>query len=129
MSKIRDLENCEILPGRIVTGSVFGITGTLALTLLAALALHGELLKLEACRWLGPMILAVSALLCAWFAALKNRKKLMCGLLSVMLYGSVLMIGGMLLFSAPMQAGRLALSVGAMLVGGLAGAILSGVTD
>lgn len=129
MSKTRNTEGREIAMGRIIVGGVLGMSLTLILTFAAAFALSRELFTPEACDWMGPLILAVSAFLCAWTAAAKNGKKLVCGMAAALLYGSALMIAGMLLFSSPMQTGRLAISVGSMLVGGLGGIFTAGLTD
>ena len=59
-------------------------------------------------------------------AAGNNGKKLLCGLLAAVLYGSGLMVAGLLLFSTAMQPGRLALSVGALLLGGFVGVFCAG---
>ena len=74
---------------------------------------------------MGPVIIALSALCSSCIAARRNCKKLVCGLLAAAVYGLALMICGMLLFSAPMKASRLALSAGALLLGALGGVVLA----
>ena len=129
MSKTRNAEVRGIAPVRIFAGGILGIATTLGLTFAAAIVMSQELLSLNASSWLGPVILMLSAFLCAWISATKNGKKLLSGLLGAVLYGCLLMIVGMLLFSVPMQPGRIAIFVGVLFAGGFAGAIVSGVTD
>ena len=51
------------------------------------------------------------------------------GLLAAVLYGCGMMIAGLLLFSTPMQTGRLLLSMGALLLGGFGGVFSAGFAD
>ena len=129
MSKTRKGEERVVSFGRILAGGILGMILTLLLTFMAAFALSREWLSTDACSWIGPCILAVSACLCTWTAAAKNGKKMMSGMAAALLYGSALMIAGMLVFSAPMQHGRLALSATALLAGGLGGIVASGMRD
>ena len=115
--------------GKILAGGIAGLILTMLLTFAAAFAVSKEMLSPESSHWLGPVIIAVSAFFAAWLAARRNSKKLVCGLLSALLYGSAMMICGLLLFSAPMKAGRLALSLVALLLGTLAGVFLSGMGE
>ena len=85
-----------------------------------------EVLPLSNTQWLGPVIILVSAFFAALFATRSNRKKLICGLLAALLYGSGMMICGLLLFSAPMQFGRMLLSLAALLAGTMLGVFVSG---
>ena len=126
MSKIRNAEERGVASGKILIGGVLGLVLTVILTFGAAIALSREVLPLDACSWIGPVIIAVSAFFAAWTAAGNNGKKLVCGLLAAVLYGSGLMIAGLLLFSTSMQPGRLALSVGALLFGGFGGVFSAG---
>ena len=75
------------------------------------------------------MIVALSAALAARFSARKNSKKLLCGLLSALLYGCILLIVGLLLFTSPMKGGRMAVSFGALLLGGFGGTVSAVLTD
>lgn len=111
--------------GHLLFSGLAGLFTTALLTIGAALLLHRELLPLTACDWLGPVIIAISSLFTAWLSARHNGKKLLCGLVSAGLYGLALFICGMLLFSAPMAAGRMLLSVGALFLGMLGGVVLS----
>lgn len=129
MTKTRNADDRGISSGRILFGSIMGIVLTLALTFGAALVLSRELLPLRACSWLGPLIIGLAAFFSAWTAARRNSKKLMCGLLAAVLYGCGMMIAGLLLFSTPMQTGRLMLSAGALLLGGFGGVFTAGLTD
>ena len=129
MAKTRNADDRGISSGRILLGGVVGIVLTLVLTFGAALALSRELLPLRACNWLGPLIIGLSAFFTAWTAARRNSKKLICGLLAAVLYGCGMMIAGLLLFSTPMQTGRLLLSMGALLLGGFGGVFSSGFAD
>ncbi len=129
MAKTRNADEHGMSSGKILVGGVLGMVLTLVLTFGAALALSRELLPLSACGWLGPVIIGLSSFFSAWAAARKNGKKLMCGLLAAAIYGSGLMIAGLLLFSAPMQTGRLVLSLGALLLGGFGGVFSAGLTD
>ena len=126
MSKIRNAEERGVASGKILIGGVLGLILTVILTFGAAIALNREVLSLDACSWLGPVIIALSSFFAALVAAGNNGKKLMCGLLAAVLYGSGLMIAGLLLFSTTMQPGRLALSVGALLLGGFVGVFCAG---
>ena len=110
---------------KIVTGGIIGLVFTFLLTFAAAFAVSREYLPLSSCSRLGPVIIALSALCSSCMAARRNCKKLVCGLLAAAVYGLALMICGMLLFSAPMKAGRLTLSAGALLLGALGGVILA----
>lgn len=119
-------ERAAVLPvGQTIMGGLAGLLLTGLLTFLSAVLLHKELLPVSACNWLGLVIIALSALCSAWLTARHNAKKLLCGLLSSGLYGLGLVICGMLLFSSPMQSGRMLLSAGALLVGLLGGVVLS----
>ena len=129
MAKTRNADDRGISSGKILWGGVVGIVLTLVLTFGAALALSQELLPLRACSWLGPLIIGLSAFFTAWTAARQNSKKLICGLLAAVLYGCGMMIAGLLLFSTPMQTGRLLLSMGALLLGGFGGVFSSGFAD
>lgn len=129
MAKIRTAEHQAVSSGRIVAGGIVGILLTLVLTFGAAIALTREILPLAACRWLGPVIIGLSAFFSAWSASCKNGKKLMCGLLAAVLYVSVLMLAGLFMFSAPMKPLRLVLSVAAALLGGLGGVFSAGLTE
>ena len=126
MSKIRNAEERGVTSGKILIGGVLGLILTVILTFGAAIALNREVLPLDACSWLGPVIIALSAFFAALVAAGNNGKKLLCGLLAAVLYGSGLMVAGLLLFSTAMQPGRLALSVGALLMGGFVGVFCAG---
>ena len=126
MSKIRNAEERGVTSGKILIGGVLGLILTVILTFGAAIALNREVLPLDACSWLGPVIIALSSFFAALTAAGNNGKKLLCGLLAAILYGSGLMIAGLLLFSTTMQPGRLALSVGALLLGGFIGVFCAG---
>ena len=126
MSKIRNTEAREISSGKILLGGLLGLFLTVLLTFGAAIVLSREVLPLDACSWLGPVIIALSSFFAALTAAGNNGKKLLCGLLAAILYGSGLMIAGLLLFSTTMQPGRLALSVGALLLGGFVGVFCAG---
>ena len=125
MSKIRNAEERGVTSGKILIGGVLGLILTVILTFGAAIALNREVLPLDACSWLGPVIIALSSFFAALVAAGNNGKKLLCGLLAAVLYGSGLMVAG-LLFSTTMQPGRLALSVGALLLGGFVGVFCAG---
>lgn len=129
MTKTRNADDRGISSGRILFGSIMGIVLTLALTFGAALVLSRELLPLRACSWLGLLIIGLAAFFSAWTAARRNSKKLMCGLLAAVLYGCGMMIAGLLLFSTPMQTGRLMLSAGSLLLGGFGGVFTAGLTD
>ena len=123
----RSSENTgTIRSGRIFAGGVFGLLLTIALTFSAALAVTREVLPQNCTTWLGPVIILVSAFFSALTAAHSNRKKLLCGLFAAMLYSSGMMICGLLLFTAPMQFGRMMLSLAALLVGMLLGVFVSG---
>ena len=126
MSKIRNAEERGVTSGKILIGGVLGLILTVILTFGAAIALNREVLPLDACSGLGPVIIALSSFFAALTAAGNNGKKLLCGLLAAILYGSGLMIAGLLLFSTTMQPGRLALSVGALLLGGFVGVFCAG---
>ena len=126
MSKIRNTEAREISSGKILLGGLLGLFLTVLLTFGAAIALNREVLPLDACSWLGPVIIALSSFFAALVSAGNNGKKLLCGLLAAVLYGSGLMVAGLLLFSTTMQPGRLALSVGALLMGGFVGVFCAG---
>ena len=126
MSKIRNTEARAISSGKILLGGLLGLFLTVLLTFGAAIALNREVLPLDACSWLGPVIIALSSFFAALTAAGNNGKKLLCGLLAAILYGSGLMIAGLLLFSTTMQPGRLALSVSALLIGGFIGVFCAG---
>ena len=126
MSKIRNAEERGVTSGKILIGGVLGLILTVILTFGAAIALNREVLPLDACSWLGPVIIALSSFFAALTAAGNNGKKLLCGLLAAVLYGSGLMIAGLLLFSTTMQPGRLTLSVGALLLGGFVGVFCAG---
>ncbi len=110
---------------RILLSGLLGVLLTIGLTLGSALLLQQETLPISACRWLGPVIVALSAFISAWLAARRNEKKLLCGLLTACLYGLSLLICGMLAFSAPMVPGRMAVTVGSLLGGTAAGVVLS----
>ncbi len=110
---------------RIVLSGLFGIFMTALLTIGGAFLLQREVLPLTCCRWLGPVIVALSAFCTGWLSARRNDKKLICGLLAALLYGLCLFICGMLLFSAPMQPARLGLSFGALLAGTILAVVLS----
>ena len=126
MSKTRNTEARAISSGKILLGGILGLFLTVLLTFGAAIALNREVLPLHACSWLGPVIIALSSFFAALTAAGNNGKKLLCGLLAAVLYGSGLMVAGLLLFSTTMQPGRLALSVGALLMGGFVGVFCAG---
>ena len=102
---------------------------TLLLVFAASILIERELLQIESGGWLGPLIVALSAFFVAAVSAWHNGKKLLCGLLAALLYGLLLLIGGMLLFSSPMQAERLAVSVAALLIGAFLGVVLSGMRE
>lgn len=122
-------KNSNLSPGKILAGGIAGLILTAALTFAAAFAISKEMLPLKSCSWLGPVIIVLSAFLSAWLSAHRNSKKLICGLLSALLYGSAMMICGLLLFSSPMKAGRLMLSLASLLLGALAGVFLSGMGE
>lgn len=119
-------ERASGLPvGQTIMGGLAGLFLTGLLTFLSAVLLHKELLPLSVCNWLGLVIIALSSLCSAWLTARHNAKKLICGLLSSGIYGLGLVICGMLLFSSPMQSGRMLLSTGALVLGMLGGVVLS----
>lgn len=122
-------EKAGMSPGRLAAGCLLGLLLTLLLTLGGALLLQREVLPLTACVWLGPAIFAISALVCVFFAARHNGKKLLCGLCSAGLYGLSLMIGCMLVFSQPMSTERTFVSFAALLVGAVGGVVLSALRD
>ena len=115
-----------IATGRILVGGVSGLLLTIGLTFSAALAVTREILPQNSTIWLGPGIILVSAFFTALIAARANRKKLLCGLFAALFYGAGMMICGLLLFTAPMELGRLMLSLAALLVGMLLGVFVSG---
>lgn len=121
----RKSEQTGLPISKVIFTSLMGLLLTAGLTFLAAILLHREILPLTVCGWLGPVILTLSSLLSTWLAVRRNGKKLLYGLLSAGIYGLALMICGMLLFSTPMQPGRMALSAGALLLGMLGGVVLS----
>lgn len=116
----------NIAAGRIIAGGILGFLLTVVLTFSAALSMTREVLPLSNTQWLGPVIILVSAFFAALFATRSNRKKLICGMLAALLYGSGMMICGLLLFSAPMQFGRMLLSLAALLAGTMLGVFVSG---
>lgn len=115
--------------GKILFGGFAGLFLTLLLTFSAALAISHEVMPITYSAWLGPVIIVLSAFLAAWLSARRNGKKLLCGLLAAILYGSAMMVCGMLLFSSPMKFGRLLLSAGALLLGAFGGVVLSGLQE
>ena len=110
---------------RLAVGTFFGLLLTVLLTFSASVAMNRELLPMESCRWLGPVLIGVSAFFSAWIAAKHPCKKLLHGLLAAFLYGLALLIGGMLLFSSPMQVGRMLISMGALAVGAVTGVFVA----
>ncbi len=114
---------------KLLISSIAGLLSTALLTLGTAFLLQRELLPISSCSWLGPVIVALSAFCAAWLSARRSGKKLICGLLTAVIYGLVLYVAGMLLFSAPILPGRIVLSAGALLAGALAGIILSAVGE
>lgn len=126
----RTSERALRLPfGQTLMGGLAGLLLTGLLTFLSAVLLHKALLPIAACNWLGLVIIALSSLCSAWLTARHNAKKLLCGLLSAGIYGLGLVICGMLLFSSPMQSGRMLLSAGALLLGMLGGVVLSALRE
>ena len=122
----RTVEPSPAFPvGRMIVTSLTGLFLTGLLTMLAAVLLHREILPISVCGWMGPLIIAFSALCSTWLSAHNNQKKLLCGLISVGIYGLALVICGMLLFSTPMRPERMLLSTGALLTGMLGGVVLS----
>lgn len=122
-------QNTGIAAGRVIFGGIAGVILTVILTFFASWAVSNEWIPLSFCGWLGPVILVISAFFASLMAAGRNGKKLICGLLCAGFLGSLLLICGLLLFSSPMRPGRLALSVGALLVGTLGGVLLSGLRN
>lgn len=122
----RTCEKSPVFPvGRTVFTSLTGLLLTGLLTFGAALLLYQEILPVTVCGWMGPLIIALSAFCSSWLTARHSPKKLLCGLLSAGIYGLALVICGMLLFSTPMQPGRMILSAGALFAGMLGGVVLS----
>lgn len=115
-----------ISSGKILFGGIAGILFTVMLTFLAALAISNEWIPLAFCNWLGPSILAISAFLACLIATGKNGKKLISGMLCAGLLGALLLIYGLLLFSTPMRPAKMALSLGALLLGTVCGVVFSG---
>lgn len=115
-----------IAAGRIFAGGMLGLLLTMVLTFCGALAVTREVLPQNSTSWLGPVIILVSAFFAALLATHSNQKKLLCGLFAALLYGSGMMICGLLLFTAPMQFGRMLLSLGVLLAGMLLGVFVSG---
>ncbi len=118
--------NGTISAGRIFVGGVVGFVLTMVLTFSAALAVTREVLPQNSTMWVGPVIILVSAFFAALLASHSNRKKLLCGLFAALIYGSGMMICGLILFTAPMQISRVMLSLAALLIGALLGAFVSG---
>jgi len=112
--------------GKILFSGLIGLVLTTLLTFSAALAITRELLPLECTKWMGTVIVGLSAFFTAVIASRRNGKKLLCGLLSALVYGSGMLICGLLLFSAPMEMGRMLLSLAALLAGTIAGVFISG---
>ncbi len=110
---------------RILFSGILGVVLTFLLTLGAAILLQREILPISGCRWLGPVIVALSSICAAWVSARRNDKKLLCGFVTVCIYGLSLVICGMLTFSAPMEPGRLTLTLGVLLGGAVIGVVLS----
>ena len=117
--------NC-ISAGKIVFGGITGIFFTVALTLLAALAISNEWIPLAFCNWLGPAILAISSFLACMLATGHNGKKLISGMLCAGLLGALLLLCGLLLFSTPMRPAKMVLSLAALFVGTICGVFFSG---
>ena len=129
MLKKRNLttdKNEHIAAGRIIAGGILGFLLTVVLTVVAALAVTKEALPMSSTQWLGSVIILISSFFAALFATRSNRKKLICGFLAALLYGSGMMICCMLLFSAPMQFGRMLLSLAALVAGTMMGVVVSG---
>ena len=110
----------------ILLGGAAGLLLTVILIFAASWAMSREQLPMSSCSWLGPAIIGISAFFSAWIAACQPCKKMLHGLLAALLYGLILLICGMLLFSAPMQVGRLLISAAALAIGGIGGVLLSG---
>lgn len=110
---------------RIVAGGLFGFVLTCLLTYFSALGITKEMLAADCTGWLGPVIILLSGMFCAIVSTKANGKKLVCALLASLLYGSVMIICGLLLFSAPMQIRRMMLSLSALLAGTFAGVLIS----
>lgn len=122
----RTSEQAAVLPlGQMLAGGLAGLLLTGLVTFLSAFLLEREVLPLTVCNWLGLVIIALSSLLSSWLSARRNAKKLLCGLFSAGVYGLALVICGMLLFSSPMQSGRMLLSAGALLAGMIGGVLLA----
>lgn len=115
-----------ISAGKILFGGIAGILFTVMLTFLASLAISNEWIPLSFCDWLGPIILAISAFLACLIATGKNGKKLISGMLCAGILGALLLICGLLLFSTPMRPAKMILSLGALVLGTIAGVVFSG---
>ena len=119
-------QSTVISAGKVLFGGIAGILLTMILTFLAAVAISNEWIPLAFCDWLGPVILAISAFLSCLIATGRNGKKLISGMLCAAILGTLLVICGLLLFSTPMRPAKMALSLGALLVGTLCGVLFSG---
>ena len=115
-----------ISAGKILFGGSAGILLTVMLTFLASLAISNEWIPITVCDWLGQVILAISAFLACLIATGRNGKKLISGILCAGILGALLLICGLLLFSTPMRPSKMALSLGALLVGTIGGVVFSG---
>ncbi len=122
---VRTGGNAGISVKRILWSALLGAAISFFLTLGASLLLQREVLPLTSSCWLGPVIVAISAFITGWISSKNREKKMLCGLLSAIVYGLLLVICGMVLFSAPMQAQRMTLSAAALVGGCLGGIVLS----
>jgi len=123
----RSSDNSDpIRAGRIFAGGILGFLVTVMLTFFAAFAVSREVLPVSITKWLGPVIILFSSFIASLLASRANRKKLICGLLAASLYGSVMIICGLMVFSAPMQPGRMLLSLAVLLGGMMLGVFTSG---
>lgn len=114
---------------RVILGMVMGLVVCLLLLLIAAWFVNREKLTMEAAPWISAVIAAVSAFSAGYIAAWHNRKKLLCGLLASNFAWLLLLICGMLLFSAPMASERLAINTAAIQLGAFGSAVLSGLRE
>jgi len=114
---------------RVILGTVAGLVVCLLLLLLASCLVNREMLAMEAAPWISAVIAAVSAFSAGYVAAWRNRKKLLCGLLAANFAWLLLLICGMLFFSAPMASERLAMNTAAIQLGAFGSAVLSGLRE
>ena len=126
-SRGETMKNMDIR--RVISGTVIGLAVCMMLLFAASWFLNREKLSVETAPWISAVVALAAAFSAGYIAARHNGKKLLCGLLAANSAWLLLLICGMLLFSAPMESERLVVNTAAIQLGAFGSAVLSGLRE